>query len=205
LGHRKGMNETGRRRVRRPPRASFARRHGRAALAGLLLAVALGLGVAGFAWTEGRFDQERREKSGQAASYDEANRQQMASAPSGVKGDPKLERPADSGTIAWDQGVFETQEAPIPKGILRVTSMWGQTIGQHHFSVYAGVSISKPGQGMIVVQTYTLDGRHLSDQDYATPARAGAVRIVSARGHRLDLESDSGVRFVFDFDSRRFV
>lgn len=80
-----------------------------------------------------------------------------------------------------------------------------QTIGQNHFSVFAGASETDPSQGLIVVHTYTLTGRHLLDEDYPAPSGSGALRIVSASGNRLSLRTKTGAILVFDFDLRRFL
>ncbi|MFG2169307.1 hypothetical protein [Micromonospora chersina] len=136
---------------------------------------------------------------------DQANADQRARAPKTTKGP----RPAVPGRLApspnaWDEGVFETQEAPIPSGIIKVTSRWGQTNGDVHHSVYAGSSAVDPDQGLLVVRTYAVTGEVRDTATYPAPAGTGPLRIVAAAGHRLRLSTGAGAALVFDVDTRRF-
>lgn len=161
--------------------------------------------VAGLALAQQPFEEELQAKADAVARMEAINSQIADAAPEAIKRiAPEVLLP-DTEPIPWDQGVNETREAPIPWGVIRVNSVWGQTVGLNHFSVYAGAAEYDPSQGMIVVQTYTLTGGHLLDEDFRAPYGTGWLRIVSASGHLLSLETETGSILVFDFDSRRFL
>ncbi len=196
---------------RKTPRSTTpARRRRRLwtiATAVALFGGAIGLSVAAAGWADGTHS-DGAKKAELARQLDAANDAQRAKAPKDVKpADPRAAGPAvaaGGGAVAWDEGVFDTQEAPIPHGIITITSMWGQTVGDYHYAVYAGASASDPSQGLVIVQTYAVTGAHLTDEDYPAPAGTGPLRVVSANGHRLSLTSGSGAALVFDVDTRRF-
>jgi hypothetical protein len=169
-----------------------------------VLGATAGSGVAASVRADGIPDGAR--KTEVARQLDAANEAQRAMAPKGDKSmDPgaPIVAPGD-GAAAWDQGVFQTQEAPIPDGIITVRSLWSQTVGEVHYAVYVGASAPDPSRGLVVVQTYAVSGAHLDDEDYPAPVGLGSLWIVSASDHRLNLASESGATIVFDVDTRTF-
>jgi hypothetical protein len=185
----------------RKPAWSPAKRLATAVLAAS--AIAIGIGAAGWADRQSGVDDR---KASVQRELDKANARQRAAAPDAQK--PGTEELtgliAPNDRIEWDQGVTDTQEAPIPKGVIAVNSAWGQTIGANHYSAYAGESVAQPGRGMIVVQTFTLGGAHVSDEDYLAPAGTATLHISYADQHVLYLKTPTGETLTFDFDKRTF-
>jgi hypothetical protein len=172
-----------------------------------VLGTGLGLGLGAVGWADAAPSQAAM-KADVAHRLDAANAAARAGAPKAAKpANPQAAGPQNvaGAVLAWDNGVFDTQEAPIPGGVITVTSMWGGTVGSVHYCVYAGASASDPAQGLVTVQTYAVTGEHLKDQDYPAPAGTGSLRIVSASGHRLTLVTGSGKTLVFDVDTRTFA
>lgn len=186
---------------------SSARRRRQIWLTAAVIAVvgpgaALSIGAAG--WAD-RAPSAAERKAQVIRDLDQANADQRARAPKMAKG-PRpavADRPA-AAPNAWDEGVFDTREAPIPSGVITVTSMWGQTDGDVYYSVYAGTSGVDPKQGLLVVRTYAVTGEFRGTASYPAPAGTGPLRIVAATGHRLRMTTGAGAALVFDVDTRRF-
>ena len=181
----------------------------RTAMVGIGLAVAIGLG--GAVWAD-KPPTDAERKQAIAAQLDQANAKQRANAPKPVGADA-ADKASDttrtrqrSGTagLAWDSGVSDTREAPIAKGVIEVTSVWNDLVAGTHYSVYAGVSPDDPGQGVVVVQTYSVSGAPLRDDDYLAPPGAGSLHIDSAVGQQLHLTGGAGKTYVFNVDTRTF-
>jgi hypothetical protein len=183
----------------------------RMVLLGAALTVAAG--VTSAVWADQAPPADAR-KADIATQLDQANAAQRANAPKPPGGDAvaakaadraaRAARPPAGASLNWDRGVADTREAPIAKGVIDVTSVWDETVGDVHYSVYAGASPDDPGQGLIVVLTYTASGTHVRDEDYPAPAGAGTLHIDSAAGHRLNLTGSTGTAYLFDVDTRAF-
>jgi hypothetical protein len=163
-----------------------------------------GLSVAAAGWADGAPSAAAR-KAQVTRDLEQVNADQRARAPKTAKGSrAAATRPLAVAPNAWDEGVFETQEAPIPAGVITVNSMWGKTNGDVHYSVYAGASRVDPGQGLLVVRTYAVTGELRDSASYPAPAGTGPLRIVAAKGHRLRLTTGTGAVLAFDVDTHRF-
>jgi hypothetical protein len=171
-----------------------------------LAAAGLALGLSSHGWATDAPtspNAEQQAKAAAAAKMDQANAQQLANAPKGTK--PNAGAASRACTpAAWDEGVSATQEAPIPAGTIHVTSVWATTTRGHHIAVYAGSVAQDHSKGLLIVQTYTMCGRHVSDTDYPAPAGTGEIQIVSVNQHILALTSSTGASLSFDFDSGTF-
>jgi hypothetical protein len=115
-------------------------------------------------------------------------------------------QPAGAGFIVTDF------VSPFPAMSHVITSIWYEEIGNQRTIVYAGALRDNPGvttaasQGVVIVQVETLDHAQLpGGGTFSTPLQVGAVRIVSARGERLTLQTISGATFYFDVPTRQFV
>jgi len=83
----------------------------------------------------------------------------------------------------------------------------GRTNGQY-IDVYAGaggLDFLHLDQGILMVETSTLNLSDHSLDFYLTPIKAGPVHIVSVDGLRLTLLSTDNTQFVFDADTRTWV
>lgn len=169
-------------------------------------AVAIIGGIASFAWARpDSHPSEQDAKAAAIASMQAANTYQRAHAPKSAKPDPAARTPAACDPIGWDEGVSDTQEAPIPKGVIRVNSVWASTFDNHHYAVYAGVSAADSTQGLMMVLTYSPCGVLIHAVAHPTPNRHGAVHIAAAHGHRLTLVDSSGApQATFDVDTGHY-
>jgi hypothetical protein len=172
-------------------------------IGGAVLAAMAAVGAASLASAGPQPDQNSA-KQAEATRMEALIRAQHANAPKQAKpAQGSAELPPEP--IAWDQGIFETQEAPIPSGIIRVTSLWTRTVGDRQVSVYAGASVSDPAQGLLVVMKTDLYGRGMTLDQYKAPQGLGALRVVAERGTRVSLRSEQGSTVEFDAVQRRFL
>ncbi len=101
--------------------------------------------------------------------------------------------------------LVESGMAPFSPLIYLVRNHWYEVVNGKTIVVYAGLLTDEPGvssrgsQGIVIVDNGGQWAR------FPTPTKAGAVRIVDAKGERLVLLSDSGVTFYFDVPVQRFV
>src|SRR5690349_21498184 len=81
------------------------------------------LGVAGVGWAD-RAQSEKDAKANAIAQMEQTNARQRANAPKGEK-PAAAQKPAGPAcnAVAWDQGVSDTKEAPIPGGTIEVTTV----------------------------------------------------------------------------------
>ena len=98
--------------------------------------------------------------------------------------------------------IVESGQAPFPASAFTFENRWFQQTAAGDLVVYAGAAHDDPTQGLVVVR---LIGAKLGQPTVRrTPARAGAVRVVEAKGEKLTLAASNGTRLVFDVGSRTF-
>lgn len=107
---------------------------------------------------------------------------------------------------AWPSGIQESfSPAPIGPPDFTATNVWAGVVDQVRVLVYAG-GTGKPGsagQGELLVWRFDTEAGHLVR--YLTPTAQGFVRIVSATGTRLTVQTDSGVTYVFDVSTVSYI
>lgn len=129
----------------------------------------------------------------------------VAQGPTPVPHPDPLHRSAGAGTIV------DTGMAPMPSAVYAGQNRWYESKGGDNIIVYAGAEGRDHAQGVLIVavenstnpgtkQVSGATGGH-----YLTPEKAGAVRIVDAKGEQLTLQSASGTTFIFDVASRTFL
>lgn len=97
----------------------------------------------------------------------------------------------------WDEGVFYQHQNTLPTGAMRSTSVFEKVIDSTYYTAYVGADYDSPVDGLIIVQTFSLCGRHIDDEEYAVPG-AGSLTITSASGTTMYITSDKDVVLSFD-------
>lgn len=103
--------------------------------------------------------------------------------------------------------IVETGQAPFPSESYTFENRWYEVKDGRSIVVYAGALAQEPSQGVLIVVVQTLNYGPVPGAGgyYPTPLKAGAVRVVDAEGEVLTLSSESGMDFVFDGASRRWL
>ena len=119
---------------------------------------------------------------------------------------PKHARTVGVTTVdVWPSGIIVGGgPAPYPSTQFVAYSQWQEIFGGRHVTVYTGGSRYGSAVGMVVVMLTSLDGLDNSFEHYTFPQAGGALRIKSATGLTLILESSAGRSFTFDVPSRQF-
>jgi hypothetical protein len=113
---------------------------------------------------------------------------------------------------------YETPE-PLPTGIRQIGNLganpcdcalegpaWRGILNGWYLNLYAGGSVGfDSGQGMVMLDSQTLDGHTTTMELFNTPTRSGSVRILSADGLRVTMLSTDGTQFVFDAGMRAWI
>ena len=102
-------------------------------------------------------------------------------------------------------GIYDDQRVKISAALLFIDAQnaWGGFIDGHRFTLYAGALQSNPDQGVVYMVT-SLPGGKLFEQ-YVTPSKQGALRVVSEQNNRLALVALDDTMFYFDIPTRQFV
>ena len=103
------------------------------------------------------------------------------------------------------QGTIVESDFSIFLKTFPVENQWHEKMGANQLAVYAGATAKEPAQGLIAVVVTDHFGTVLQQNFYSTPTKDGPVRVVSAVGERLTLQSKSAATFTFDIPSRQFV
>ncbi len=128
----------------------------------------------------------------------------------------------------------ETSPEPLPTGILpdplpmpagwsslyKISNTWQNVINGIRMVAYAGLkydadirsqkdttseTASQAAQGVLIIMTFPSNGNLTSDE-HLTPARTGALRLVTANGTQLTLESTTiSARYVFDVQNHNWL
>jgi hypothetical protein len=104
----------------------------------------------------------------------------------------------------WPSGIFRASDYPDTFKSYIFHTVWFGTSNGNLLMAYSGAYIANPTQGVIMVQMMQRGQGLIPGVGgfYNAPAAAGSLRIISANGHVLTLQSDSGDSFLFDADSR---
>jgi hypothetical protein len=114
-------------------------------------------------------------------------------------------RPVADAEPPWRTGIIESGLAPFPAAEFTFENQWQNVAKGHHVNVYVGSDAEDAAQGVVVVERTTLDGASSDGPDvYTAPGAVGSLRIVSARGVVLTLQSASGETFTFNVESGDF-
>jgi hypothetical protein len=115
---------------------------------------------------------------------------------------PRPPLPAPSGII---------DDSQVPFTGYAIRNQWAGIIANERVMVYAGSPATSgtqdPAQGLIVVETTSLDGYTVTKHGgiYRTPHKDGSLRILSVQGDVLTLRSLDGKTFTFDIGTRTFT
>lgn len=116
-----------------------------------------------------------------------------------------IEPPPHTTPAPWPSGIFERSQAPLPASLYTITNQWQNDVGGRHVQVYVGAETPFPSQGVVIVQTTSLDLQTVRTMTYLTPVTSGRLRIVAAQGSQLTLTAASGTSYVFDVVARTLL
>lgn len=105
----------------------------------------------------------------------------------------------------WQSGIIQSGQATFPRGMYTINNRWQDVVGGQHLQVFAGADGTNPAQGIVIVQTVSLDLQTINDMVYKAPTQNGALRVVAANGTRLTLTTTNGQSVVFDAVARNFA
>jgi len=105
----------------------------------------------------------------------------------------------------WQSGIIQSDQATFPRGMYTINNRWQDVISGQHLQVFAGADGTNPAQGIVIVQTVSLDLQTINDMVYKAPTQNGALRVVAANGTRLMLTTTNGQSVVFDAVARNFA
>ncbi len=124
----------------------------------------------------------------------------------------------DSDAIPAGAGMIVIRPSTGYGAQYRIGNMWIEDIhnGRTRIEVEAGVENGSDGlpsaQGIVIVEIWqrpvisnSVGVNRIWEGVYPTPAQTGFVKIVSAVGERLTLQSERGTTFYFDVPSHQFV
>ena len=83
----------------------------------------------------------------------------------------------------------------------KILNAWRKHTPDHYYLVYAGCITDDPKQGMVLVFQPSI----LSFNQYLTPKKSGAVRIIEEHGFYLVLRAENGDIYYFDAFGERFI
>ncbi len=102
-------------------------------------------------------------------------------------------------------GIYDNQRVKISAALLFIDAQnaWGGFIDGYHFSLYAGSQQADPNQGVIGLVTSMPNSQTI--EQFVTPSKHGAIRVVTAQNNRFTLAATDGTIFYFDLPARQFV
>ena len=114
--------------------------------------------------------------------------------------------PADEPEAAWELGIFQDTEAPLPSSQYRFVSRWVGVAGDEYVVVHSGALTRQHRRGVLAVFTYPRENTAApsSLHVYRTRLRGGSLRITNAEGSVLTLDPETGPPLKFDVASRSF-
>jgi hypothetical protein len=116
--------------------------------------------------------------------------------------DPCEQRPDDPENPDAQRriGIFEGP-TPFRSTDIVLNNQWQEKINGFWVHVYAGSLFDNRDQGVIIV---SVEGMKMGGR-YLTPSQSGMVKITSASGYRLILETEDGTVYYFDVPAQAFV
>jgi hypothetical protein len=103
-------------------------------------------------------------------------------------------------------GILDMQQTPFPRGSYVIENRWQDFNGRVILQVFAGALYNDESQGIVIERRLQYPSyRELTFRVHQTRTRDGALRVVSARGHRLNLTTKTKKDFVFDADTEAFA
>jgi hypothetical protein len=102
-------------------------------------------------------------------------------------------------------GIYDDQSVKISGALLFIDTQnsWSGFIDGYRFTLFAGSQQSDPNQGAFGLVTNLPDGAKI--EQFVTPSKHGAIRVVTAQNNRFTLAAADGTMFYFDLPTRQFV
>ena len=100
-------------------------------------------------------------------------------------------------------GIIDEPFISIRPDVFQSTNGWQEKIGDSWVHVTAGILTKEPSQGVLFVDFY--GGSTHIGKFIPMPSKDGPVRIVDAKGYRLELETEGGSKFYFDVAGLAFA
>jgi hypothetical protein len=97
-----------------------------------------------------------------------------------------------------------------PHGLV-ITTQWRDLVNGQRTFLFAGARQDTSGanpdasQGLVIVQTYSIDLSNFNSIEYEAPGRIGMLYVTEAESHRVTLTSQTGKSIYFDVMTRQFV
>jgi hypothetical protein len=139
---------------------------------------------------------------------------EAASHPKSQFVDPYANKPSTLPTPATPFGIIPGESAGIPGSQFVDRNGWQELAGSNVVSAYAGATAQDGMQGALIVRTVVWNAArgepdavnpNMSESEYLTPTRDGAVKVTRADGQVLTLAAADGTMFRFDVAARRFI
>jgi hypothetical protein len=95
-------------------------------------------------------------------------------------------------------GIYDDQRVKISAALLFIDAQnaWGGFLNGYRFVLYAGALQSDPAQGVVCMVISVPVGKNF--EQFVTPSKHGALRVVSEQNNRLILIATDGTVFYFD-------
>jgi hypothetical protein len=107
--------------------------------------------------------------------------------------------------IYLSTGIYDDQSVKIDAALIFIDARnaWGGFIEGYRFTLFAGSQQSDPNQGVIGLVTSLPNGKKF--EQFVTPSKHGAIRVVNEQYNRFNLAATDGTLFYFDLPTRQFV
>jgi len=102
-------------------------------------------------------------------------------------------------------GIYDDQSVKISAALLFIDAQnsWFGDFDGYYFDLVAGSQQSDPNQGVICLVTHVPGGNKF--EQFVTPSKHGAIRVVTEQNNRFTLAATDGTIFYFDLLTRQFV
>jgi hypothetical protein len=102
-------------------------------------------------------------------------------------------------------GIYDDQRVKISASLLFIDAQnaWGGFIDGHRFTLYAGSLQSDLDQGVVGLVINLPAGKSI--EQFVSPSKHGALRVISEQNSRITLIASDGTIFYFDIPTRQFV
>lgn len=99
------------------------------------------------------------------------------------------------------QGIFELDgEGDYQELDFMAVNGWRGRVNGNLVTALAGWRFSNPAEGLLVIFTV-----NAPFQEQPAPHQGGALRILTAQGHRLTLSDEQGILYYYDLAARRWL
>lgn len=102
------------------------------------------------------------------------------------------------------EGIFEGSQGLVRPGEAEISNLWQGAYNGTVYQVFAGATADQPARGLLMVAVLDEDRPTGTRQIYLASQETARLRIIAVVDGKVLVETDSGMQFSFNLDTRIF-